>query len=345
MSIDQIDNRTIVRFLYRALLNREPDPQGLAFHVSRLESGAASLHQVGLGFVESDEFAQQEQVRSVWRKNALSPMSHPYQSWNRQAVAVIHVRKTGGTTLYSLLSQNFPMQRICPEHFDGLHLYTPAQLADYDLFFGHFDYFSVRLIPRERVRRVSIFRDPDRRLISWYRFMRSHRPTGDDPNIKLANELNAEEFFEHQDNLSSTLVNNSYLYCFGSSLCDSIPASWPCIDPAENGSDSKTQELLARAVGSVLDLDGVGLTERFTESVELILSSLGFPVPEVIVPENVTDENTAPPVKMTPRLSRALERLTRYDRVIYGAAKREFERRLALQHAGYAMPIGAEVRS
>ena len=78
-----------------------------------------------------------------------------------------------------------------------------------------------------------------------------------------------------------------------------------------------------------------GITERFDELVALIFSSLGLPIPETIVPENVTDElpnvyedfSPAPAVEMTPRLSRALRRLTRYDRIIYDVAKSEFERR------------------
>jgi Domain of unknown function (DUF4214)/Sulfotransferase family len=347
MSADEHDSRTLVRFLYKSLFNREPDPQGFAFHLTRLESGAVSLHRLALDFLGSDEFAQQEQVRLAWRENAESPKSHPYQSWGREAVAFIHVRKTGGTTLYPLLSSHFTQERICPERFDGIHLYSPAQLADYDLYFGHFDYFSVRFIPRDKIRCISMFRDPCQRLISWYRFMRSHPPTSDDLNIKLANELTVEEFFEHQSNLSSTLVNNGYLFCFGTSLCETIAESRPFCDSTRGHNEGRVQDLLAGAIERVLSLDAIGLTERFTESVELIFSTLGFPVPESIIPENVTDAmggTPVPAVEMTPRLSRALERLTRYDRVIYGAALREFERRLLRLRGQIPVPT-AGVRS
>ena len=84
-------------------------------------------------------------------------------------------------------------------------------------------------------------------------------------------------------------------------------------------------------------LDGIGLTERFRDSVELIFSQLGLAMPKSIAPTQVTDDlpNSdtrfvpVPKVVMTPRLSRALEALTRYDRIIYDVAKREFQRRLS----------------
>jgi len=57
MSINPADNRAIVHVLYKALLNRDPDPQGFAHYVGNLDNGEKTLHQVALDFVDSAEFA------------------------------------------------------------------------------------------------------------------------------------------------------------------------------------------------------------------------------------------------------------------------------------------------
>ena len=51
------DNAAYVRRLYRALLDREPDAEGLANWVSRLDKGA-SREDVFKGFAGSQEFAR-----------------------------------------------------------------------------------------------------------------------------------------------------------------------------------------------------------------------------------------------------------------------------------------------
>ncbi len=50
-----LDNHTTVRILYRALLNRDPDPEGLLYYVSRLGEGK-SPHEIALEFIGSAEF-------------------------------------------------------------------------------------------------------------------------------------------------------------------------------------------------------------------------------------------------------------------------------------------------
>ena len=85
-----------------------------------------------------------------------------------------------------------------------------------------------------------------------------------------------------------------------------------------------------------MTLDGLGIAERYDESVALIFAALRLACPETIVPQKVTNQllfidgalQPVPPVEMTPRLRRALRPLTRYDRIIYDVAKHEFEKRL-----------------
>ncbi len=339
-----------VRWAYRLLLGREPESLQ-AMRNNPFKNDPQLLVQFMLN---SSEFNMKYEQFQIKYKEKLATLSkHPYQSWNKDALAFIHVPKTAGSTLHSLLSACFSQDRIFPQRQAVLHYYSPAELAEYDFFSGHFDYFSLSFIPRRRVRSLSIFRDPVERLISWYRFSKSH-PTSDefanDIDIKLANEVSAEEFFEHKNIISSTYTNNSYLFFLGSSSHDHATVNalagtgFPSCGPApvdRHGvadalaDDGFCAPILARARQRILDFDAIGLTDRFQESVETIFTTLGFPIPESITSGMVTDELPAvdvrfsrvPPVAMTARLSRALERLTKYDRILYDVAKGEFERR------------------
>jgi hypothetical protein len=334
------DGEEYVRWAYRLLLGREPDSLKAVQNNPYKNDRQSLIRQV----LNSDEFRQSPEVH---RYTALfaTPNDNPYASWNKAAIAFIHLPKTGGTTLSTLLKACFSPDRICPQGYNALHFYSPVELARYDLFVGHYDYFSLNFIPRQHVRRLSIVRDPVERLISFYRFARTHSPRDKFANVwtKLANELSVEEFYEHELAISSRSINNSYLFSFGSSMDDdatltaltSAPIALDATTPDARADDEFCGPILARATQRILDLDAIGLTERFQESVEIIFATLGFLFPQSITPVMVTDEFAAsdarfsrvPPAAMTARLSRALERLTKYDRILYDVAKGEFERR------------------
>jgi hypothetical protein len=328
-----------VRWAYRLLLGREPESRTVVRNNPYKNNRELLVRSI----LSSEEFKQKYSPKCT----------HPFGSWEQEAVAFIHIPKTGGTTLHTLLSACFHADYICPERYSALYSYPPLELAKFNFFSGHFDFFSVRFIPRRQVRSVSIFRDPYQRLISCYRFLRTHPMVGGfagNVGIQLAHELGPEEFFEHPVVASLTDLNNAYLFYFGSALEDPAMLDALVRTPDISGAPfagghglvealtdhSIVAESLARAVKRVGDLTAIGLTERFEESVELIFAALGLPRSGHIAPQMVTDElpnsdatfSWVPPVTITPRLARALQRLTRYDLVIYGVAKHEFERRL-----------------
>ena len=337
------DGEEYVRWAYRLLLGREPEsPESV--RENPFKNDRLRLLQFVLN---SDEFI------TKYRGLLTNSGTNPYLSWDKDAIAFIHLPKTGGTTLHALLAACVPNDLICPQRSVALYEYPASELARYELFSGHFDCFALRFVPRRRVRCLSMLRDPRHRLISAYRYSRLHPPAdefADDINVQLANKLSAEEFFEHDHVINSTWMNNNYLFVFGSSVHDygmlddllraQATLRPSAVDDQPATADALTDqdvvgEALARSTQRILDLDAIGLTERFEESVETIFATLGFPIPQSIVPVMVTDElpnssarfSRVPAVPMTARLSQALDRLTKYDQIIYDVAKREFERR------------------
>ncbi len=334
------DGEDYVRWAYRLLLGREPENEA-AVKDNPYKHDRQKLVEL---ILNSAEF------KSRYKELASVPAESPYALWEREAVGFVHLPKTGGTTFNAILASHFDETRVFPISSESLYSFSPAELTKYDLFSGHADYFSLNFIPRRRVRRISFFRDPVKRLISWYRYKKAH-PVGGDFDMdfanRLAKEVTAEEFFEHPLNLGSPGVNNAYLFFFGASLSDRAVLNALNNEEGDDpGSDRDSfgpvGKALKQATERIIGLDAIGLTERFSESVESICAALGYPVPDAIPSAKVTDElpnsdsafSRVPPVEMTPRLARALRRLTRYDEPLYQTAKREFERRLAARRHG-----------
>jgi hypothetical protein len=232
-----------------------------------------------------------------------------------------------------MLEAQFPADRRCPVREDQLHLLSVAELGHYDFFSGHFDRASIRLIPRNKIKTVALFREPRARLISFYRFLRSHPASaefGSDLLVRLANELGAEEFFERPEVRSSAAVYNNYLIVFGGSY------SW-----FVRNQSRLSREDFAGAMGEakrqIHALTALGVTERFDQSAKYIVKSLRLPPQGPIDVLNASDNlsemdhrlRRVEAVTITPRLHAALEDLTAYDDELYAFAVEEFERRCA----------------
>src|ERR1700733_4451431 len=154
---------------FRLILGRElEDERAISAHM--LIPSVAELRQILLA---SEEFQGKFKVMRPTIE------AHPSLSVGRRTIVFIHLQKTGGTSLRVMLEKQFPADRRCPVLEDKLHLLSVAELGQYDFFAGHFDRSSLRFIPREDIKTVALFREPRSRLISFYRFLRSH-PAGDE---------------------------------------------------------------------------------------------------------------------------------------------------------------------
>ena len=321
-------SREDVRNGFRFILGREPEN-----HLTLLKYMLfPSVEAFRSHLLHSEEFqGKLKWPVVVFQGQVQDANTHPFASRDRPATVFVHLQKVGGTTFRSLLEPNFEKNRICQVLENKLHLLSLAELAWFDLFSGHFDYASIEFIQRRRVRTLAFFREPRQRLVSFYRFIRSHPPIDEFENsrsVELANRLTAEEFFEHPEMRAAPEVFNHYLRTFGMSSYEIEQA--PPLD-----ANSITPQILERAKQNVRALTGIGLTERFDESVEILFERLGFPVPRRITPLHVTDRLTktdtrfskVEPVAMTPRLGAALDDLVKFDEELYKIAVAEFERR------------------
>lgn len=145
-----------VRYGYLFAFGREPENQdAITWHIRHTDV-----------FKFREALLCSEEFRAKYSAFLPGVTGHPFATWHRDAFAFIHIPKTGGSTLSNLLRACFSAERICPERFNQLHFHSVADLGRYDFFSGHFDYLSKHFIPRQRVRCLSIFRDPIQRLVS-----------------------------------------------------------------------------------------------------------------------------------------------------------------------------------
>jgi len=303
--------REAIRAAFVCLLDREPESEA----VYDIHSTCENLVHLRQMITRSDEFRGR--------------MSAIREARERPALFFIHLEKTGGSSLLAMLTANYRPRQIAPSHYGFRDEFDLIE-SHYDFFAGHFDYDLVSRAPRPSKTVISIFRRPIDRMISTYRYIRAHPavPTNENETTFLAKRLSPVEFFSHPSVRSSSNINNYYLRAFGSSLMRPIP---------QTRSADDDRHLLEIAQSRVRSLDALGLTERMEESVRLISTTLGFPVPETVVSVNKTDDlpledptfAKAPPVVMSQALADALHDLIYYDNILYETAAVEFERRLS----------------
>jgi hypothetical protein len=306
---------------FRLILGREPENKS----VIEAHMRAPNIAELRRAILLSPEFA------GKYRTMHPEVGHHPNMTRARRTVVFIHLLKTGGTSLRGLIGKHFLPERRCPIFEDKLHVLSLAQLSQYDYFAGHFDISCLAFIPRDAIETVSVFREPQARLVSLYRFLRSH-PMGDefagDQLIPLAHALTAEQFFERPELRGFSAINNHYLFAFGRSF------SW-FDENRESLSSKMLSSILLDAKLQLSALSALGITEQFRESAYLICRKLDMEIPDFIEKLHVTDNfavtdarfRRVERVEMTPRLAAGMRDLVEHDINLYQYALSEFHRR------------------
>ncbi len=232
---------SVVRATFRALLKREPDVEALAAYTRELQR-TSDLSALISDISESAEhwelllhpkrlasdllltddlgtlLAEVAKSPKVWSE--LAALRFPYasaasDSYEQEAWVFIHAQKTGGTSLQNMLVDTFGDRQVYREHTDTLYMRSPAELAQYRIFAGHFDYTSAAYIPRRTRRLFTFLREPRQRLLSHYRFLRAHEPSSPffKGSVKIANHLDAVDFFRAANVLMPSGFWNHLTWC------------------------------------------------------------------------------------------------------------------------------------
>jgi hypothetical protein len=341
----------LVRSIFTALLKREPDPDAEAAYSEslRLSADISALISTVTDSAEYQDLMLQHGAHSgnklrsdhlpallaevvaspvVWAELAARRFPQPasaYHAYDQQAWVFVHIPKTGGTSLQNMLADAFGDGNVYREHGDTLYRRSPAELAQYSLFAGHFDYFSVAYIPRRARRLFTFLREPRQRLLSHYRFFRAHQPrspafTG---RMAIANLLDAVEFFQSVLAQSDSDLWNQLTWCvMGRHKWSEYRKDLVALegDDLKNRLDSIRLEVRNR----LREFAFIGLQEDYTHSCQRLFELIGANVPHVRHDHSVEllslDANYfkhVPRYALTPLLQQALAPLVQLDDIVY----------------------------
>ena len=285
---------------------------------------AGDVHDLQRALLLSEEYRNRRLSNfSLWRSRPVE-LAH-------DRLVFMHIPKCGGTTLHAMLAALYAAERICPERSDRLGDWTINEMAAFDLFSGHFDLAACKAIPGT-IRLVTLLREPKSRLLSLFRFWKSHRPHPQRDGLDLmllARDLSAEEFFSHP-----TVIRHS-------SIRDAIAGQ---LLRTRNNRLLEDKDLiiadpraaLVMAWSALQSFSCFGIMERFEESRLLVNTTLGLhlqPVAPLQVLDHMVQSNPelvkVERVQVSKRLDQSLDDLTTIDRALYGCALTLFGRRVA----------------
>ena len=306
---------------YRALLGRPPESEVAIIH-HRNHPDFESLRQA---LIRSKEGLAH--LRQQCRESRAIP------DYDRSVTVLVHLPKTGGTSLFNWLSESYSAKGGLSLQVSDPHGYTLEHLSKYDLIGGHFNYQTALALPRHRKTLITCFRDPIDRLLSLYRYYHSH-PKRDSPNpqVRAAQIMSAEEFFNCDIILSSIATNNCYLHTFSDSK--------ECASSA-----NQKRELLKKVKDRLEAVEEIVLTESMDRSVERLARTLNFTSFDSLRRDNVTEVVHAQhpsireieAIKPSALIMQALEPLTDVDREIY-----EFARKIVASNSHASNANGLE---
>ena len=246
--------------------------------------------------------------------------------WKERAlrVALLHLPKTGGTSLHDYLSGHFTHDATCPERFRNFDRFTPAQLKGYDYFSAHMDYAALRRIPRP-VYTITILREPKARILSLYYFWRSHTwetiEAGKLTGPRKAKELGLLDFLRTTTDGIPGNIDNIYVRSL-------LGSYWAGPRGRLVLSDD---EALRVAMRNLLTIDTVGFMEDMPGLFAEVSQRTGFEMPAELPwarsSEKFGTEAGSEKVErevITPEIDRRLNHLTRVDRIFYENARRLF---------------------
>ncbi len=196
----------------------------------------------------------------------------------------LHLAKTAGTTVYSILDLQYDSREIFPANgWAPLESMGTTDLSQYRLFRGHYGYDFYQAL-ESRPATITMLRDPFATSLSVF----DHRKR--DPELTFCPGKNLVQYVREDPEEACTVLASIYHRQL-------IPRShW----------DAPATERVELAIRNLEEFEFVGISERFDESMLLLCSTFGWnPVTQTQA------LNVSPRVKTDPGLPDDVERLLR----------------------------------
>ena len=307
-----------IETLYQVFLGRKPEASALANNADR------SLSEIAQQIAGSGEFRKRFAHKPKKRE------APHLTSFAQERLIYIHIPKCGGTTLHHLLKKWYGKEQFHPERHNHLYDYKAVDLAHHQVFSGHFDYYSTKLIPGG-LHRISFLRDPFDRLVSLYNFHRAHTPKViEEQDLVLArwaNAMDIDEYFANEQVRAHPAVDNTMARHFSN-----VPQVQHLWNGAQNPNSQNTELMCKQALENIRQFTYIGFLEEYDSSVRHLAALLGAPTDTEIERKQSLDtlmENDPGMRKIerqTPSSTtlESMKELVQHDITVYNAAKAQF---------------------
>lgn len=213
-------------------------------------------------------------------------MSEPTTGSGGPRVFIVHVMKTGGTTLVESLRRSFPPEEVYPQpdldlrrdgdtvafrHLTIRYLQTLPEdrLRQIRIVAGHFPYLARDILGHD-FDAITVLRDPVERTISLLRQLQRPAPWMDPSAVAPMAPLALEAVYEAPD-VFGPLIHNHQTKLFSMTWADEPTGYMQAIE-VDRARLAVAKENLGR-------VHVVGLTERFDDFLDLLTERYGWQVP------------------------------------------------------------------
>lgn len=197
-------------------------------------------------------------------------------------IVFLHLPKTAGQSVRMFLNASFPKRLLFPGQLDShLALYSVSDLRQYSIFAGHFSWAMLDCLG-EQTLFFTILREPDQRILSFYRYLRRQAESlpkeqlalPQNSGIRFAFESKLEDWLEPADpgmrafNLGH--IDNYYTYYFATRVMNGRNL---IRDTYQEADFFVTEHVMQAAVRNLRDRVRVLTMERLEETLFQLLSA------------------------------------------------------------------------
>ncbi len=234
---------------------------------------------------------------------------------NKEIIHFMHIPKTGGSGIAIQMAKHYTESIIGLDQFDHyLRLATKDWLKPYvQTHLTRFDYKKLRV---KDTSKFIFFRDPKDRVLSSYYFMKvnSHfNKEEKEPSLLEYLSKKKEPTMKENVQVHSMKINNAYIKYL--------------INRGSVYEDNFSSLDIKEALGYLESFDFIGFMESYEEDFNELCDFYYTTRPRIIKKENSLGQNVEKEKRaikrepITPEIDRELDKLTKYDYIIYEAAK------------------------
>lgn len=203
--------------------------------------------------------------------------THPIRDQDR--LLWLHIPKTAGITLSSLIDPLWRPEARCPLYFPReLQGIIPESLDRYRSFSGHFNFTEIQWLVGKPLVSMTMLRDPAERYLSNFLHLKYKPPFQARPvvarELPLVREMSLDEFMAREDLFIPRDIANLQTRMLSAPLDPStLPASRaePYYGKLDTGRMSA-----AAAIATLNQMACFGLTERFQDSLFMYAFTFGW---------------------------------------------------------------------